>query len=150
VPSLFLLPSLYDSSTSLVGRRCLGYVSSGCDTSDACINFHGLVSNRSHSRASCSVGRQPLVAQPPQSSLPWTISVSSSCQSHCFHTTHSKPTDPNTAKTPNTNAMSSTLSYLHAKSILSEVEKDRIVCTYLNSTEPNAVSCKPCSYISPT
>jgi hypothetical protein len=46
--------------------------------------------------------------------------------------------------------MSSTLSYLHAKSILSEVEKDRIVCTYLNSTEPNAVSCKPCSYISPT
>lgn len=33
----------------------------------------------------------------------------------------------------------STLSYLHAKSLLSEVEKDRIVCTYLNSTEPNAV-----------
>ena len=36
--------------------------------------------------------------------------------------------------------MSSTLSYLHAKALLSEVEKDRIVCTYLNSTEPNAVS----------
>lgn len=36
--------------------------------------------------------------------------------------------------------MSSTLSYLHAKGLLSEVEKDRIVCTYLNSTEPNAVS----------
>lgn len=35
--------------------------------------------------------------------------------------------------------MSSTLSYPHAKSLLSEVEKDRIVCTYLNSTEPNAV-----------
>jgi hypothetical protein len=43
--------------------------------------------------------------------------------------------------------MSSTLSYLHAKNLLSEVEKDRIVCTYLNSTEPNAVSIKflsPC------
>lgn len=38
--------------------------------------------------------------------------------------------------------MSSTLSYLHAKTLLSEVEKDRIVCTYLNSTEPNAVSIK--------
>ncbi|GAB7323086.1 hypothetical protein MBLNU13_g05597t1 [Cladosporium sp. NU13] len=35
--------------------------------------------------------------------------------------------------------MSSTLSYLHAKGLLSEVEKDRIVCTYFNSTEPNAV-----------
>jgi hypothetical protein len=45
--------------------------------------------------------------------------------------------------------MSSTLSYLHAKILLSEVEKDRIVCTYLNSTEPNAVSCDS-SYISPT
>lgn len=44
--------------------------------------------------------------------------------------------------------MSSTLSYLHAKTILSEVEKDRIVCTYLNSTEPNAVSCDS-SYIFP-
>jgi hypothetical protein len=36
--------------------------------------------------------------------------------------------------------MSSTLSYAHAKVLLTEVEKDRIVCTYLNSTEPNAVS----------
>jgi glutamyl/glutaminyl-tRNA synthetase len=36
--------------------------------------------------------------------------------------------------------MSSTLSYTHAKVLLTEVEKDRIVCTYLNSTEPNAVS----------
>jgi hypothetical protein len=36
--------------------------------------------------------------------------------------------------------MSTTLSYAHAKTILSEVEKERIVCTYLNSTEPNAVS----------
>ena len=45
-------------------------------------------------------------------------------------------------KTSNTDAMSATLSYLHAKGLLSEVEKDRIVCTYLNSTEPNAVSSK--------
>ena len=38
--------------------------------------------------------------------------------------------------------MSAPLSYLHAKGLLSEVEKDRIVCTYLNSTDPNAVSGK--------
>ena len=43
--------------------------------------------------------------------------------------------------TPNTPAkVSITLSYAHAENILTEVEKDRIVCTYLNSTEPNAVS----------
>jgi hypothetical protein len=36
--------------------------------------------------------------------------------------------------------MSSTLSYTNTKSVLSEVEKERIICTYLNSTEPNAVS----------
>lgn len=32
-----------------------------------------------------------------------------------------------------------TYSYPLAKELLTEVEKDRIVCTYLNSTEPNAV-----------
>jgi hypothetical protein len=65
---------------------------------------------------------------------------SSSHQKHRFHKTHCQPTNRITAKPSNTNAMSSTLSYLHAKTLLSEVEKDRIVCTYLNSTEPNAVS----------
>jgi hypothetical protein len=36
--------------------------------------------------------------------------------------------------------MSTPLSYAHAKPILTETEKERIVCTYLNSTDPNAVS----------
>jgi hypothetical protein len=35
--------------------------------------------------------------------------------------------------------MSTPLSYALAKTLLSEVEKERIVCTYLNATDPNAV-----------
>jgi hypothetical protein len=53
-------------------------------------------------------------------------------------TQHPPPTLP--GQTHTTTKMSTTLSYAHAKTILSEVEKERIVCTYLNSTEPNAVS----------
>jgi hypothetical protein len=33
--------------------------------------------------------------------------------------------------------MSSTFSYPLAKTLLSEAEKERIVCTYLNTTDPN-------------
>lgn len=36
-----------------------------------------------------------------------------------------------------------TYSYPIAKDLLTEVEKDRIVCTYLNSTEPNAARQNP-------
>ena len=75
VSSLFLLLSLYNSSTSLVERCCLGYVNSGSDTSDACIEFPGLVSNRSHSHVSCFPGRQPIAPQPLQSFLFWTIPI---------------------------------------------------------------------------
>jgi uncharacterized protein YunC (DUF1805 family) len=53
---------------------------------------------------------------------------------------NSSPNTPTTTNPTITTKMSSTLSYAHAKVILTEVEKDRIVCTYLNSTEPNAVS----------
>jgi len=45
-----------------------------------------------------------------------------------------------TTTNPTAAKVSATLSYPHAKAILSETEKERIVCTYLNSTEPNAVS----------
>jgi hypothetical protein len=97
--SLFLLLSLYKSSTSLVGRCCLRYVNLHSDTSDACIKFHGLVSNRSHSHANYFPGRQPFLPRPLQSSLPLAISVllpmkirNTAPQEHILNQTHHNQT----------------------------------------------------------
>lgn len=135
---LHSLSHSHSNCVPITGRCCLATINLAGDTSDAFIHLHGSHIELITFTCCLPPGRQPFALQPPQSFLPGKTTSFFFPNKPPF-LPKPFPTRPITIETPNTNAMSSTLSYPHAKSLLSEVEKDRIVCTYLNSTEPNAV-----------